>query len=104
MATARSRLYEARGQVDLAVDTFISALHNHPSARWPLFGLGEVLFRSGRWQDAEKPYDRILELDPSALAAKVELGRVKEARGDIAAGRELYLEAIRQKSPAFQGV
>jgi two-component system chemotaxis response regulator CheY len=102
LVTARSQLYEVKGESDLAVDLFIAAVHNRPSARWPLFGLGSVLFRLGRWKDAEKTYTRILELDQTALAAMVELGRVKEAGGDPQAAREIYLGAIRKSPQLFR--
>ena len=96
IVTARSRLCEVKGQLDLAVDLFVSAVHNRPAARWPLFGLGGLLFRLQRFDDAERTYSRILELDPSALAAMVSLGQVKEASGDAEEARQIYLAAIRK--------
>ena len=102
IVTARSQLYEAKGEVDLAVDLFIAAVHNRPAARWPLFGLGDLLFRHERWADAERAYKRILELDKTALAAMVSLGRVKEASGDPAGARKLYFSAIRKSPQLFR--
>jgi tetratricopeptide (TPR) repeat protein len=102
MVYARAKLLEIQGEVDLAVDMFINAMHNRPNVLWPLFGMGALLFRHGRWEEAEQAYGRILEMDDNALAALVELGRVKEARGSAEEGRELYMEAVRKNPQLFK--
>ncbi|MFH1061010.1 MAG: response regulator, partial [Pseudomonadota bacterium] len=91
---AQAGRMQAQGRPEDAVDVFLASAANHPRQRWPYFGLGGLLQDLGRLADAERCYERVLELDPEALAALVELGRVREAGGDAPAGRALMRQAI----------
>jgi tetratricopeptide (TPR) repeat protein len=103
LTLARALKLEALGQVDKAVEEFMAAAANRPRLRWPFFGLGGLLFRQGRWEEAERCYRRVLELDPEALGALVELGRIKEAQGLVDEGREFYNEALSLNPRFFRG-
>ncbi len=102
LALARALKLEAKGQVEKAVEEFMAAAANRPRLRWPFFGLGGLLFRQGRWEEAERCYRRVLELDPEALGALVELGRIKEAQGLVEEGRQLYQQALAQNPRFFR--
>ena len=100
LTTARALRWEATGNPQRAVDAFLGAAQNRPRARWPLFGLGGLLARQGRYEEAERCYWRVLELDPEATAALVEMGRMKEAQGQVREARQLYQRAL-EISPQF---
>lgn len=100
LTTARALLSEVRGRHDQAVDAFMAASQNRPRAYWPLFGLGGLLTRLERWDEAERCYQRILELDSSASAALVEMGRLRQAQGRRSEARMLFEKALRE-SPRF---
>ncbi|MFH1035691.1 MAG: tetratricopeptide repeat protein [Pseudomonadota bacterium] len=102
LTLARALKLEALGQVDKAVDEFMAAAANRPRLRWPFFGLGGLLFRQERWEEAERCYRRVLELDPEALGALVELGRIKEAQGLLEEGRGFFQEALTQNPRFFR--
>jgi tetratricopeptide (TPR) repeat protein len=100
LTTARALLLEVQGRKDQAVDAFLAASQNRPRAFWPLFGLGGLLSRLGRWDEAEQCYNRILELDSTASAALVEMGSLRKSQGRIAEARMLFEKALRE-SPRF---
>lgn len=102
LTMARALKLEALGQVDRAVEEFMAAAANRPRLRWPFFGLGGLLHRQGRWEEAERCYRRVLELDPEALGALVELGRLKEDQGLVDEGRQLYQQALAQNPRLFR--
>lgn len=100
LTTARALLLECRGETDRAVEAFLAASQNRPRARWPLFGLGGLLARLGRFEEAERCYQRVLELDPSASAALLEMGRIRQGQGRYEEARELFQQALAD-SPRF---
>ena len=100
LTTARALLLEVQGRKDQAVDAFMAASQNRPRAFWPLFGLGGLLTRLGRWDEAERCYQRILELDSTASAALLEMGRLRRAEGRMPEARRLFQQAL-QESPRF---
>ncbi len=100
LTTARALRLEAMDNPEGAVEEFMAAAHNRPRARWPLFGLGGLFTRQGNLDEAERCYRRILQLDPSADAALVDIGRIKELRGDVAGARILYQRA-KSNNPKF---
>ena len=102
LTLARALRLEALGQVDKAVDEFMAAAANRPRLRWPFFGLGGLLHRQGRMEEAQRCYQRVLELDPEALGAVVELGRIKEDLGLPEEGRQLYRQALAQNPRLFK--
>ena len=94
LTTARSLFFENQGLADKAIEQFMAAIHNRPQARWPLFGLGGLMARQGRTEEAMRCYRRLLELDESALAAKLEMGRLLEKLGQVDEARNLYKASI----------
>lgn len=100
LTTARALLLEVQGRADQAVESFMAASQNRPRAYWPLFGLGGLLGRLGRWDEAERCYERILELDSSASAALLEMGRLRKAQGRMPEAHDLFEKALRE-SPRF---
>lgn len=94
LTQARALRHEALGQVDKAVDEFMAAAANRPRLHWPMFGLGALLARQGRLEEAQRCFQRVLEQDPEALGAMVELGRLHEAQGEVAEARKLFRRAL----------
>jgi tetratricopeptide (TPR) repeat protein len=72
------------------------------SVAWCWWQLGEIAFAIGHYAEAEK-YDRAaLTTFPDYFRAIASLGRVRAARGDIAAAISRYEEAVRiLPDPAF---
>ncbi|MCB2188239.1 MAG: tetratricopeptide repeat protein [Deltaproteobacteria bacterium] len=97
LTTARSRLWEILGQVDRAVDEFMVAAQKNPNARWPYFGLGSLMTRHRRLAEAERCYQKILNLEKKSAAAMVELGRLAERRRDVMGARLWFDRAIDAK-------
>jgi two-component system chemotaxis response regulator CheY len=93
LVSARSRLLEAQGRDEQAAEVLLMALYNQPRLRWPVFALGGLMARQARWAEAERCYARVLELDPQALGALVETGRLREAQGDGRAARRIFRQA-----------
>ena len=58
--------------------------------------LGDLLYRAGRWDEAEESYERAAKLAP-ALGDDVyfKLGNLACRRGDLASARQRWEEAIR---------
>lgn len=100
LTTARALRLEAMGNPEAGIEEFMAAAHNRPRARWPLFGLGGLFLRQGDLEEAERCYRRILQLDPTADAALVEIGRIKELGGDVPGARDLYRRA-KDNNPKF---
>ena len=100
LTTAKARLFEAKGQVEKAVEEYMAAAHNRPRATWPLFALGDLLTRNGRYAEAERCFQKVLDLDPEAVAASLGLGRILEEKGDKQAARKVYQQAM-AKNPRF---
>ena len=102
LTTAKARLFEAREQVDKAVEQYMAAAQNRPRATWPLFALGDLLTRHGRFSEAERCFNRVLELDPEAVAAALGLGRILEQKGEAAAARKTYQKVMAQNPRFFR--
>lgn len=91
---ARALALEAAEEPERAVEEFMLAVRNRPNFRWPYFGLGDMLYRLGRLDEAERCFNRVLEVDPEAHAALVALGRIRELRGDPGGAQQFYLAAL----------
>lgn len=101
-AAARAARLEAMGLPERAMDEYLMAARNNPQARWPQFGLGELLLRHGRLDEAKQCYQRLLRQSPQAAAAMVGLGRVALQGGDAASAQSLFQWA-REANPAYGG-
>ena len=100
LTCARAGWLEAVGEVERALEQFMAASQNRPRAHWPLFGLGALLARQARPEEAKSCYKRILEMDPKALAAMLALGRLKESMGDAEGGQRCFRRAL-ELNPLF---
>jgi len=98
--TARARLAELRGKSDQALDIYLAASQNRPRALWPLFGLGGLLTRLGRWEEAETCFQRILEQDAEVSAAWLQMGALRQAQGRTGEARGFYRRAL-ERSPRY---
>lgn len=65
---------------------------------WTLSQLGDLYWRSGRLDDAEKVYDEALALLPDYYLAAAGKGRVRAAKGDLASAASL-LSGVAERSP-----
>ena len=104
LATARAWQLAMQGYLEAAIEQLMTAAHNRSRAHWPLFELGELLNRHGRYHEAQRCYQRLLEVDPEALSAMVALGRMDEQLGQVEQGRDLYRQCAFGQSAVFQGV
>jgi tetratricopeptide (TPR) repeat protein len=94
LTMARARQLSNQGKVEAAIEQVMTAAHNNPRAHWPLLGLGELLVRHERWEDARRCYQRLLQINPEVLSALVSLGRIEEKLGQVEAGRLIYQQAL----------
>ena len=67
--------------------------------RWPrspelLAARGELALRERRWEDAEKDLALAYRLRPKDLALIIDMARLAEARGDVAAAEAYYREGL----------
>lgn len=62
--------------------------------------LGDALARAGRFDDAVAAFERAIEMDPEYDQPHYNLGVVYDQRGDYAASRAHYLEALRRRVTA----
>jgi tetratricopeptide (TPR) repeat protein len=65
---------------------------------WTLSQLGELYWRNGRFDDAERVYDEALSLVPDYYLAAAGKGRVRAAKGDLAGAASLLSGAV-ERSP-----
>ncbi|KMY68869.1 hypothetical protein AAU61_04620 [Desulfocarbo indianensis] len=100
--TARAMLAEQRGKSDQALDIYLAASQNRPRALWPLFGLGGLLTRLGRWEEAEICYQRILEQDAEVSAAWLQMGVLRQAQGRVGEALGFYQKALEQSPRYFK--
>jgi serine/threonine-protein kinase len=61
--------------------------------------LGNVLLSTRRYPDAERAYDRALELEPSNLGVREGRARVALARGDLAGARAVFQGTPKEVDP-----
>jgi tetratricopeptide (TPR) repeat protein len=92
-AFARQR--ELRGLLRPALEHCLLAVNNNPHKLWPYFSLGGLLGRHGIFEDSARCYQRIQELDRKALAAPLELARLKDLAGNIQGAQGAYSQLIK---------
>lgn len=100
LTQARARRSLARGRPEAAVDEFMAVAANHPRLAWPYLGLGGLLADLGRVEEAERCFNRVLELDPKAQGARLELARLLETRGRGDQARAVY-RALLAENPRY---
>jgi len=100
LTQARARRLLALGRPEAAVDEYMAVAANHPRLAWPYLGLGGLLAELGRGAEAERCFNRVLELDPEAQGARLELARLLEARGQGEQARAVY-RALLEENPRY---
>ena len=56
--------------------------------------LGKVLLRTGRYNAAEAPLRKAIDLEPEDVSAYIDMGRMYEARKDIPSAIEWYRRVL----------
>ncbi|HET9134940.1 MAG TPA: DUF4388 domain-containing protein [Gemmatimonadales bacterium] len=96
LRTTLGVLLEAHGDVGEAEAHFRHALGEDPTIPQISKNLGDLLYRAGRWDEAEEAYDRALKLAP-ALGDDLcfKLGNLACRRGDMARAATHWEAALR---------
>lgn len=96
LRTSLGVLLEASGEVGEAEAHLRHALGEDPTIPQISKNLGDLLYRAGRWEEAEDAYQRAAKLSP-ALGDDLyfKLGNLACRRGDIAIARQHWEEAVR---------
>jgi len=91
---------DAVAAVDLveAADFFARAVNANPGDHALLIAYGELLTRTGRYEDAQTIFRRALQIDNSSSFANIGLARLALIHGDIGQARSLS-ERARDQSP-----
>ena len=72
-----------------------AAAEQDPQSATARFGLGNVLVRQGKMQEAEAAYLAAIKLDPTQAAAHANLGVVYYQQGDMGKAAASFQEALR---------
>lgn len=92
--------YDARGQLDLAMDEYIEAIIMNPDMADAHNNLGTALRARGMLDDAILEYRKALRLKPDYAMSRHNLGLLYASKGDLDGAIKEYLEAIKLK-PGF---
>jgi tetratricopeptide (TPR) repeat protein len=72
----------------------VDAAAKYPENKaWCLVELGNIYFKTSRWDEAEESYNQAIAIFPSSHAAYAALGAVAAARGDFPKAIEKYKRA-----------
>jgi tetratricopeptide (TPR) repeat protein len=93
----RGQNFLEKGEVVKARLEFQNALQINPNAVAALFGLAEVAERNRDWQRAFIIFGKVVELDASHLPARVKLGKLLLASGQLDKALEASDIALKQK-------
>ncbi|MET0595738.1 MAG: tetratricopeptide repeat protein, partial [Polyangiaceae bacterium] len=77
--TAMARVHMARSRLSQAEATLAEALKIDPKAGPALAGMGELLYREGRYTDALARFEAGVQADPEGTAAKIGAAKTKIA-------------------------
>jgi tetratricopeptide (TPR) repeat protein len=87
-------MHRVRGELDLAVEQYLSSLKIRPHARtWA--NLGAAYRRQGRLNESRDAYVQALDLDEESPEAHAGLALLHEAEGKTVGAEAAYREAIR---------
>jgi tetratricopeptide (TPR) repeat protein len=92
------RLHLGRSRISAAEAAFTEALKINPKAARPLVGLGDSLYRSGRYSEAEARFKAGAEADPDDLLAKLGVAKSKLALERVQEASVL-LKKLRETNP-----
>lgn len=96
--TLLGRLHLARSRVTEAGKVLIDALKLDPKAGPALAGMGEVLYREGRFTDALARYEAGIQADPDGIAAKIGVAKTRIALERLQDAKDM-LKKLREARP-----
>jgi tetratricopeptide (TPR) repeat protein len=96
--TAMARVHLARSRLTLAESTLGEALKIDPKAGPALTGMGELLYREGRYTDALARFETGVQADPEGIAAKIGAAKTKIALERLQEAKE-QLKKLRDARP-----
>jgi tetratricopeptide (TPR) repeat protein len=85
---AESKTKDARALIESAVAADARSIDAH-------YLLGTLQAQAGQFEDAAKSFRRVLDLNPKAAAAQVQLARLELARGAAASSVQLSSDAVK---------
>jgi tetratricopeptide (TPR) repeat protein len=97
--TAMARVHMARSRLTLAESTLAEALKIDPKAGPALAGMGELLYREGRYTDALARFEAGVQADPEGVAAKIGAAKTKIALERLQEAKE-QLKKLRDARPS----
>lgn len=83
-----------QGDLEGSLAMMARVLRLEPANTRALLNSGELLARLGRLNDARAVFQRLAEAEPESAQAHYYIGQVEELRGDPAAARAAYREAL----------
>ena len=93
MAYYRFVTGDADGAIAMMTDAVKSGAPYPENKAWCLVELGNMYFKTGRWNEAEQAFHQAIALFPASHAAFAALGSVQAAQGQVAAAIESYSKA-----------
>jgi tetratricopeptide (TPR) repeat protein len=90
---ASARRAAQANQLDEAARLYEQAIAASPDSAFLVRDLADVEARQGKSDQALGRYRRVLEMDPSDVAARVRIGEVLDASGDLEGAMKMYTEA-----------
>ncbi|HMI89455.1 MAG TPA: tetratricopeptide repeat protein [Polyangiaceae bacterium] len=96
--TAMARVHMARSRLTQAESTLAEALKIDPKAGPALAGMGELLYREGRYTDALARFEAGVQADPEGVAAKIGAAKTKIALERLQEAKE-QLKKLRDARP-----
>ena len=96
--TATARVHMARSRMTQAESALDEALKIDPKAGSALAGMGEVLYRQGRFTDALARFEAGIQADPEGSAAKIGAAKTKIALERLQEAKE-QLKKLRDARP-----
>jgi tetratricopeptide (TPR) repeat protein len=96
--TVMSRIHIARSRMTQAEAALAEALKIDPKSGSALAGMGEVLYREGRFTDALARFESGIQADPDGMLAKIGAAKTKIALERLAEAKE-QLKKLRDARP-----
>jgi tetratricopeptide (TPR) repeat protein len=84
-------------QLDAQINATLAALRDNPNSPRLHNDLGSLLVRKGFPKDAEREFERAVNLDSNFYPAWYNLGLVRAARGDALGARRAFYQTIDEK-------
>jgi tetratricopeptide (TPR) repeat protein len=84
-----------QGEVNTAIETFITLLELHPENEEAPYMLGRIYYQESRLDQAMGQFERVLKINPRSYKAYDNLGLCYEAKGDDQRAMRHFLTAIK---------